>query len=72
MNGHNKFLDWKNKPITEKQQKLIAEMNEFSSYPLPDFNGKTRGEAAGWIDKNMKLAHTSTVDLTTRAGSRYG
>lgn len=50
---------WRDKPITENQMRLIKEMNEFSDYPLENFNGTTRGEAADWIDRNMKLAHAS-------------
>lgn len=57
-------LPWRDKPITEKQKKLIAEMLEFSDYPLEDFKATTRGEASDWIDRNMKLAHTSAKRKT--------
>ena len=52
-----KDLHWRDKPITEKQKKLIAEMREFSEYPLEDSKPMTRGEASDWIDRNWKLAH---------------
>lgn len=54
-------MKWRDEPITEKQAALIAEMNEFSEYPLPRFTGKTKGEASDWIDKNIRLAHERIV-----------
>lgn len=48
---------WRDEPATEKQKNLIAEMHEFSLFPLPLFTGKTKGEAADYIDKYIKLAH---------------
>lgn len=64
-----KRAKWEDEPMTEKQRALIAEMNEFSDFPLPEFNGSTKGEAAKWIDENMERAHTSDVDITRL--SRY-
>ena len=49
--------DWRNDSVTEKQLAYIDEMNEFSPYPLPEFKGKTKGEAADYINKYSKLAH---------------
>lgn len=46
--------------ITDKQRKYIQEMQEFSSYPLPAFTGKTKKEAQEYINKWSKLAHEST------------
>jgi len=46
--------------ITDKQRKYIQEMQEFSGYPLPRFDGTTREEASEYIDKWSKLAHEST------------
>ena len=46
-------------PITNKQKKFIMEMQEFSEYPLPKFNGKTKKEAQIYIKKYYKLAHES-------------
>lgn len=50
-------MDWRDKPITDKQKELINDMMEFTAYPIPKFNGTTRGEAADYIDKYGKLAH---------------
>lgn len=52
--------NWRDDAITEKQREYIVEMREFSSYPLPEFTGTTKGEAAEYIDKWTKLAHEST------------
>lgn len=49
--------NWRNDPMTEKQRRLIFEMNEFSEFPLPTFHGTTKGEASDWIDQNMSRAH---------------
>lgn len=52
--------DWRNEPITDKQKALILEMNEFSDFPLPTFNGTTKGEASDYIDQNLRKAHESS------------
>lgn len=52
--------NWRDDAITEKQREYIVEMQEFSPYPLPEFTGTTKGEAADYIDKWAKLAHEST------------
>ena len=51
--------NWRDEEITENQKRYIEEMNEFSEYPLPTFDGTTRGEASDYIDKWSKLAHES-------------
>ena len=43
--------------MTEKQRKYIQEMQEFSPYRLPRFEGHTKKEASEYIDKWHKLAH---------------
>ena len=50
-------MSWRNKPITEKQKECITAMQEFSHYPIPIFNGTTRGEASDYIDEYGELAH---------------
>lgn len=50
-------MSWRDKPITEKQKDCIAEMQEFSHYPIPLFTGTTRGEASDYIDKYGELAY---------------
>ncbi len=52
--------NWREDKITDKQKKMIKDMNEFSPYPLPEFKGTTKGEASDYIDKYIKLAHEST------------
>lgn len=59
-----KFADWKNEPATEKQLAYIAEMQEFSTFPIPKFTGTTKGEACNYIDKYSKIAHESDWAIT--------
>lgn len=54
------FRKWMDDPATEKQLQYIREMQEFSPYPLPKFEGTTKGEAAECINQHTKLAHEST------------
>lgn len=51
---------WRLRPITEKQKEIIDDMQEFSSYSLPKFEGATRGEASDYIEKWGRLAYEST------------
>lgn len=46
-------------PATEKQLKLIADMEEFVS---EKFRGKTRAEASAWIEGHMELFKLLTMD----------
>ena len=48
-----------NLPATEKQLKLIADMEEFVG---EKFRGKTRAEASAWIDGHMELFKLLTMD----------
>ena len=52
--------DWRNDKITDKQKAYINDMKEFSPYPIPLFNGTTKGEASDYIDKYSKLASENT------------
>ena len=54
--------DWRLDPATEKQKAYIAEMQEFSEYPLPLFAGKTKGEAMEYIAKYIKIAHERILE----------
>ena len=56
-------IDWRSEPATLKQLAYIDEMREFSEYALPRFTGKTKGQAAAYINKYTKLAHTNLNDL---------
>ena len=49
--------NWRNDLPTEEQIVYIKEMQEFSEFPLPKFEGKTKGEASDYIDKWIKTAH---------------
>lgn len=52
---------WRDEPATEKQKKLITQMNDFSDFPLPkiDLSRATKGEASDYIDRNLALSHES-------------
>lgn len=52
---------WRDDPITEKQQQLIDDMQEFSEYPLPLFSGNTKGEACDYIDKWIGKSHETVL-----------
>lgn len=47
--------DWKNKEPTPKQRSLIKDIEDEFGTP---FTGKTRGEAAAYIDKWLSIAHS--------------
>lgn len=49
--------NWRNEPATEKQLNLIIEMNEFSQFPLPKFEGIIKGEAYDYIQANLQKSH---------------
>ena len=51
--------NWRDDKVTDKQLEYILEMREHSEYPLPEFTGTTKGEAADYINKWTKLAHES-------------
>ena len=50
-------MSWRDDEITEKQKQLITDMQEFSAYSLPQFTGKTKGEASDYISRWGELAH---------------
>lgn len=54
-------MNWRDKPATEKQIKLINEMNEFSEFELPKFTGTTRGEASDYIDRWLATSHETIL-----------
>ena len=47
---------WRNELPTKKQLETIEAMEEFSEYPIPHFEGKTKGESSDYIDKWAGLA----------------
>lgn len=54
-----KSLDWRLEPITNRQKEYINELQEHSEFSLPEFKGKTMGEASDYIEKYSKIAHES-------------
>ena len=50
--------DWHNERITESQLQMIQRIVRESDVPLEPFEGKTRGEAAVWIEKNKTRARS--------------
>ena len=57
--GWQRMNNWRDDEVTKKQLEYILEMREHSEYPLPEFTGTTKGEAADYISKWTKLAHES-------------
>lgn len=43
----NRYIirNWRQESITQKQKEYIKEMQKVSHFPLPQFEGKTKGEA---------------------------
>lgn len=50
-------MSWRDDEITKKQKDYIDSIQEFSCYPLPKFDGTTKGEAADYIEKYGELAN---------------
>ena len=48
---------WRRDPVTDRQLELIADLQEFSEIPIPEFTGTTKGEASDYIDKYIGVAH---------------
>ena len=51
--------NWRNDKPTAKQLECIRDMQDYSEYPLPVFNGTTKGEASDYINEYGKIAHES-------------
>lgn len=49
--------NWRKEPITQKQKEYIEEMQKVSHFPLPQFDGKTKGEACDYIEKYREFAY---------------
>lgn len=50
---------WRDKLPTEKQIRLIRDIEEFAERNVPHFDGTTRGDASDWIAKYGDMAHES-------------
>lgn len=59
LNTEVKATSWRDDPVTEKQLDYCHELSENSPYNIPQFNGRTKGEASDYIDKYAKQAHES-------------
>lgn len=57
------FTDWKNEPATDKQLTYIAEMQEFSAFPIPKFTGTTKGEACNYVEKYSIMSNKDDSDM---------
>jgi hypothetical protein len=60
-------MSWRDEPMTEKQRQYIADMMEFSDFPLPKFTGTTQGEACAYIGEYTLKAHESFMDIEVPA-----
>ena len=52
--------DWHKDKPTKAQLDYIKRIYQESEMPLPPFTGKTKGEAAQWIDTNRYHAYHRT------------
>lgn len=52
--------DWRNEPITQKQKDYILEIQEMSDFYLPEFYGKTKGEASDYINTYKQYIYESS------------
>ena len=66
MGWKDKPAYWKEEPASEAQLKYIQYIQEASDIPLPEFTGKTKGEAAEWIDENRYWAYHTALDYNER------
>ena len=53
--------DWRDDKPTKRQLDYIKHIWAESEWPLKPFTGKTRGEAAKWIDENRYYAYHSML-----------
>lgn len=72
---YKKAADWRNDPITEKQEQMIATIEEnaiMNDAFIPPFSGNTKGEASDYIDNYIYACHLSAYDPHEDAGDRDG
>lgn len=66
-------MSWRDDPITEKQEQMIADMKESASMNnafLPLFTGKTKGEACDYISDYIHYCYISAYNPHEDAGDR--
>lgn len=65
--------NWRNDLITEKQEALIAQIEEdamMNGAIIPPFVGNTKGEACDYIDNYIHASHISAFSPHEDAGDR--
>ena len=66
-------MSWRDDPITEKQEELIAQIEEdacMNNAFIPPFHGKTKGEASDWISAFNGQQYHSLYNPHEDAGDR--
>lgn len=66
-------MSWRNDPITEKQEIMIAKIEEdaMMNYAfIPPFNGTTKGDACDYIGCYIHACHLSAINPHEDAGDR--
>lgn len=66
-------MTWRNDPITDKQKRMISEMQEDAGMNgswIPPFNGTTKGDACDYIHDNLRTVYRSFFTPHEEAGDR--
>ena len=66
-------IKWRDDPITDGQKKMIENMSEtagMNNAIIPEFRGKTKGEASDYIGKYMNKCFISAYNEHEDAGDR--
>ena len=66
-------MSWRNDPVTEKQEQMIAAIEEnaiMNDAFIPPFDGSTKGEACDYIGNNIQLCHYAAYNPHEDAGDR--
>lgn len=66
-------MGWRDDPMTEKQEKMIAEMEETACMNgafIPPFTGRTKGEACDYIGNYLHSCYVSAYSPHEDAGDR--
>ena len=66
-------MGWRDDPMTEKQEKMIADMEETSCMNgafIPPFTGRTKGEACDYIGNYLHSCNASAYNPHEDAGDR--
>jgi len=66
-------MGWRDDPMTEKQEKMIADMEETACMNgafIPPFTGQTKGEACDYIGNYLNSCYVSAYNPHEDAGDR--